>query len=542
MKRTGSVKFRLSALVATLLSFLLVVGLAGAVAGSKMMDAFTTTYNDRIVPLQQLKTIADMYAVNVVDTTHKVRMHSLSWEEGLKKLDEASKKKADTWRDYRATYLTPEEKRIGDSAEQLMRDGDGSILVLHGIMERKDAAALEQYASGELYQRIDPISAKLADLIDLQLRVASDEFHHAEGAYQANLWLNALLIAGAIVVGIAFACTIIRSLLKELGGEPKYAMTVAQRIAGGDLSGEIVKHRNDQHSVLAAMHAMQQKLHDIIHHVKHSAEQVSSSASELAAAADQVAGGAEQQSSAAASMAAAVEQLSVSIGQVSDHSHHAAKATAHAGTHANEGGTVIHRVVGEMTSIADSVEEALHVIDALGRNSDRISEVVQVIKEVADQTNLLALNAAIEAARAGEQGRGFAVVADEVRKLAERTTESTLEIGTMIAEFQTSSGEAVSSMQAIAGKVREGMTLADGAGESITQIHSHTHSVIDAVNTMSVALEQQRVASSDIALRVEKVASMSEETHAAAQTTTQATHQLEALSRNLRMAVSHFKT
>lgn len=540
--RSSSVKFRLSALVATLLSFLLLVGIAGGIAGTKMMNAFATTYNDRVVPLQQLKTIADMYAVNIVDSTHKVRLQSLSWEEGLKKIDEANQKKSETWRVYRSTFLTPDEKTLGDSAEQLMRDGDISVQKLRDILTRKDAAALEQYAAGELYQKIDPISAKLSELIDLQLRVAAEEFHSAENAHTTNIWLNVLLIGGAMLVGVAIAAIIIRSLLKELGGEPKYVMKVAQRIADGDLSGDITKRPGDENSVVAAMHAMQNKLHDIIHHVKTSAEQVSNSAEELAAAADQATAGAEHQSGAAASMAAAVEQLSVSIAQVSDHSRVAAQATHSAGSRANEGGDVIHRVAGEMTNIADSVEEASHVIDTLGRNSDRISAVVQVIKEVADQTNLLALNAAIEAARAGEQGRGFAVVADEVRKLAERTTESTLEIGSMIAEFQTSSTDAVNSMQAIADKVREGMSLATGAGESITQIHSHTHSVIDAVNTMSVALEQQRVASSDIASRVEKVASMSEETHAAAQTTTQATHHLEALSRSLRLTVAHFRT
>lgn len=543
MKLTSaSVRTRLTTLVATLIVFILLTGAAGMQAGTRMIDAFATTYHDRVLPLQQLKALSDLYTVNIVATANKVRVHQLDWDAGLRNLAEARRKKADVWRAYIATNLTPEEKQLADQAQQLMQSSEGALDDLQQLFAIKDAIALGQFSAGELNQKIDPITAKLNELVALQLRVAAEEYNKAENSYHASLWINGSLIAGALLLGTLIAYAIIRSLLAELGAEPGAVKMAANRIASGDLSGRIDKKAGDEHSVIAAMYAMQLKLHDVIHHIKHSADAVSDSANELASASQQVASGSEQSSSSASSMAAAIEQLTVSIGQLAHNSHGATQATSQAGVHANEGGEVIKRVAGEMGNIADAVDEASHVIKTLGQNSDRISAVAQVIKDVADQTNLLALNAAIEAARAGEHGRGFAVVADEVRKLAERTTQSTLEIGEMIGKLQDSSNAAVDSMHSISSRVRQGVELATSAGESITRIHHHTHTVIDAVNTMSAALEQQRVASGDIAASVEKVAQMSEETHAAAQTTAQATGQLETLAHNLRLAAAQFST
>jgi methyl-accepting chemotaxis protein len=211
------------------------------------------------------------------------------------------------------------------------------------------------------------------------------------------------------------------------------------------------------------------------------------------------------------------------------------------GEHSTRGGEIIHKTTSEMAQIAETVRQTSHTIEELGQHSNQISSIVQVIKDVADQTNLLALNAAIEAARAGEQGRGFAVVADEVRKLAERTSKATDEISQMIGSIQSSAHAAVTGMGSTVRQVDGGVALARQAGDAINQIKEGSGQVVVVVNDISAALAEQSAASNDIAVHVEKVAQMSEENSAAASKSASEASQLEALADTMRASVSRFK-
>jgi methyl-accepting chemotaxis protein len=196
--------------------------------------------------------------------------------------------------------------------------------------------------------------------------------------------------------------------------------------------------------------------------------------------------------------------------------------------------------VDEMSRISASVRESSAVILDLEQRSRDISAIVKAIKEIAEQTNLLALNAAIEAARAGEQGRGFAVVADEVRKLAERTTLSTQEIAGMIDQIQKGTRTAVSSMEAGMRRVDSGVELAGQAGDAIGRIKASAEQVVGVVDSISAALREQSAASNDIARKVEQIAQMSEENTAAVQNTAVTARDLGQLSAFLESAVKRF--
>jgi methyl-accepting chemotaxis protein len=195
-----------------------------------------------------------------------------------------------------------------------------------------------------------------------------------------------------------------------------------------------------------------------------------------------------------------------------------------------------------MRKISDAVQSSSQIVEDLGRQSDHITSIVNTIKEIADQTNLLALNAAIEAARAGEQGRGFAVVADEVRKLAERTSLSTKEISEMVAKIQNGTRCAVSSMQAGVHQVSSGVELANQAGNSINQIRDGSLRVSAVVNGISDSISEQSVASTDIAQQLEAIAQMSEESAIAVRQTAESARHLQTLSTDLRQMVAQFKT
>jgi methyl-accepting chemotaxis protein len=240
-------------------------------------------------------------------------------------------------------------------------------------------------------------------------------------------------------------------------------------------------------------------------------------------------------------MAAAVEEMTVSIEQVSENAKHVQEVSQSSNERSSEGGAVILQVTEDMHEIAEAVHSSSVIMEELGQQSDQIYSIVQVIKDIADQTNLLALNAAIEAARAGEQGRGFAVVADEVRKLAERTTRSTEEIAAMIGKIQGGTKQAIDSLEVGVERVNREVELAQQAGLSIQQIQSGTQEVGLAVDGISSAIREQSAASTEIARQVEKVAQMSEEISAATQTSTNTAFEMKALAQSLQGQVAQFK-
>lgn len=271
------------------------------------------------------------------------------------------------------------------------------------------------------------------------------------------------------------------------------------------------------------------------------ANDVSQAALELSTSAQQVARSSEEQSSSASAMAATVEQATVGITHITDGAREAQGISIKSGNLSSHGAEIIQNAAVAMMQIAETVKQTSTSIEALGLQSNQISSVVQVIKEVADQTNLLALNAAIEAARAGEQGRGFAVVADEVRKLAARTAKATEEISLMIKSIQGSTNIAMETMKAAVIKADRGAVLAKEAGVSINQIKDGSLKVVAVVNDISDSLNEQNSASQDIAIHVERVAQQAEGNTAAAGQTASSAIQLEKLASDMLATVGRFK-
>ena len=269
--------------------------------------------------------------------------------------------------------------------------------------------------------------------------------------------------------------------------------------------------------------------------------QVNGAATGLASAASQVSTSSSYQSDAASNMAASVEEMTVSISHVAGRASDTNELVEAAGRAATEGEQVIGAAVNEIHAIAQAIEQTSRDITELEKNSTQINAVVTVIREVADQTNLLALNAAIEAARAGEQGRGFAVVADEVRKLAERTATSTQEIAQSIAAMQVSAQNSVKGIGAVAHHVEKGVSHAQAASAAISQISQSTRDSVKAVAEINDTIREQSTAMTSIAQQVEKIAQMTEENSAAAGTTAGTARELDAIAGNMQQVVAEFR-
>ncbi len=362
----------------------------------------------------------------------------------------------------------------------------------------------------------------------------------AIGAAYFELNNSALLAIGAGgTIALFTQAWLVINKLKKGFTESKVA---AESIATGDLTRPLPAATKDEFGDLnAALSVMRNNLHELIASVSEGIHELNLTSGDVSATAHSSSQVSEMQSEAASGMAAAMEELSVSIDQVSEHANDAHQVSQSSSVQAVEGGRIIHSAATEMENIAASVNHVAGKIRGLEEYSKHISGIANSIREIADQTNLLALNAAIEAARAGEQGRGFAVVADEVRKLAERTATATTEISGMIGKIQDGTKEAVKEMEIGVVRVNEGVDLARKAGDSVSGIREAAEHAAHEVDGISQAIQEQSLAARDIAQRIEKIAQGTEDNTIAARKTAVSANQMAGLSKKLDELATRFK-
>jgi methyl-accepting chemotaxis protein/aerotaxis receptor len=312
-------------------------------------------------------------------------------------------------------------------------------------------------------------------------------------------------------------------------------------MVNGDMSQLLdITRRDEMGKVLCAVQSTMVLLSSIIDQIAFVSKNIHGRARLLTVNVSQVENSSQAQSEAASGIAAAVEQTSVSIDRIADNANGVKKVSEHSKDVAGQGLKVVQQVADDMSEITQAMLNTAQTIQSLGAMSDQIEGIVTTIKEIADQTNLLALNAAIEAARAGEQGRGFAVVADEVRNLAENTRKSTQKIAAMTDEIRNSARLAVTKADSTVGLVKTGSKLAEQAGNNIVEINDGAFEVLAGVEEISSSIREQSQASRDIAVNVEKVAQMSERAIVAVSEITVTVKNLEQLANALEGVVSHF--
>jgi methyl-accepting chemotaxis protein len=399
---------RLWALVGIILLAMAGLGIYGLVQLKATVGGLQTVYNDRVVPLRDLKLIADMYAVNIVDTTHKVRNGNIDWQQARQNVDAALKTIDEKWKGYLATVLVDDEQKLVTEIHPLMETSQVSLTKLRGILQKEDKIQLAEFASNELYPVIDPLSDRFSQLIAVQLVVAKQVYEDGQAGYEMARRIFAGLLLASIVCSTVIAFFIIRALNQQLGGQPEYAAQIAQRVAEGDLTVQVETAANDNSSVLFSMRTMVEKLAEIIAEVRRSADSLGSASEEVSATSQSLSQGASEQAASVEESSASMEQISGSIQQNNENANVTDGMAGKAARDAEQGGSAVAQTVMAMKQIA---------------------EKIRIIDDIAYQTNLLALNAAIEAARAGSHGSGFAVVAAEVRKLAERSQVASQEIG-----------------------------------------------------------------------------------------------------------------
>ncbi|KAB0666291.1 methyl-accepting chemotaxis protein [Oryzomonas japonica] len=310
----------------------------------------------------------------------------------------------------------------------------------------------------------------------------------------------------------------------------------------GDLTTVIQVSSDDEIGHLAVgINKLISKIHDIMSQIAQNAVALSSSADQLLSTSQKMTAGIDDAVSQTDTVATASEEMAATSSNIATNCTAAAEESDKANDSATAGAEVVSRTIDVMARIADKVRESATTIESLGSRSDQIGEIVGTIEDIADQTNLLALNAAIEAARAGEQGRGFAVVADEVRALAERTTKATHEIGKMIKAIQNETKSAVATMEEGVKEVEAGTEEAASSGEAIFEIIEQIRAVVTQVNQIATAAEQQTATTSEISCNIQRVTTVVQGAADGAQETATAANQLADLAHDLKRLVGLFK-
>ncbi|MBI9072103.1 MAG: HAMP domain-containing protein [Melioribacteraceae bacterium] len=322
----------------------------------------------------------------------------------------------------------------------------------------------------------------------------------------------------------------------------KTLLTEMDKFAKGDLTVQLKDNGDDDIAkLLNGFSNSVQNIRKLIEQVTNAVDATASASAEISASSEEMAAGAQEQSANSSEVAESIEQMTATIIETTQNTNEAAELAKRAGTIAVEGGEIVDQTVEGMNKIAEVVMDAAATVRELGESSDKIGEIVQVIDDIADQTNLLALNAAIEAARAGEQGRGFAVVADEVRKLAERTTKATKEIAEMIKKIQNDTAGAVTSIEKGTVEVQDGKTKASKAGETLTNIINASESVVDVVTQVATASEEQSITVENISKNIEGITAVTNQSAQSLQQVAATAEDLNNLTQNLSDLISQFK-
>ena len=394
--------------------------------------------------------------------------------------------------------------------------------------------AINQYK--DAIHRMEALAKDLADAGNKRM----DAMEGSVRSQSARVTLLvSILAAVAVVAGICVAGFITKGIVTPI----REAVRISSAVASGDLTQAIdVSGRDETGELLTGMKQMSEKLSGMIGEISGTSQSLGSASHELSAASEEISRTLTEQANRTAQIVSSAEEMSQTTEDIARNASGIAASAKETAATARHGGGIVGSTIAEVNAIAEIVHQSQTMVNSLGERSNQIGDIITVISDIADQTNLLALNAAIEAARAGEQGRGFAVVADEVRKLAERTAEATSQIDAMIHSVRDEVGKTVTSIGAAEKKVQDGVKFANQAGEALGQIVTAVDNLDVMVQQIASATEEMSATSEEIGKEIEGIAGASNETSASSTQTAQSSVELATLAANLAQIVGQFKT
>lgn len=507
----------------------------------KIEAGVVSIYDDRVVPLEDLKIIGDDYAISVIDAINKANAGVFTARDASQALSNASRNINLKWDGYMATQLTDEESRLAKQAIQLFAPADREINRLIGKLDGLRGLIAGQLNDNivPLYEVIDPISGKISELVSLQIRVAGEEKESVHAIYSSSVRIFIVLTLIAIAASILIGLWVTRSVMRPIENIVTNLNLIRSE---SDLTVSFKRFNDDELGQISTnLTSVIEHLRGILNSIATAANTVGDSTIKLSEFTRQSNERMQQQQAETEQTATAMNEMTATVAEVAQSTTAAADSAKDADTNAANGNAIVQQSISSMSSLSTQIDKAAEVIAHLANESQKIGSVLDVIKGIAEQTNLLALNAAIEAARAGEQGRGFAVVADEVRTLAQRTQESTREIESMIDSLQKGVQEAVSAMKLGTEQVHEANEKANLAGQALTEIVHSVDNISNMNTQIATAAEEQTCVAEDINRSIITISDIATSSTLASQDLTSSVEELAALSESMRSQVGQFK-
>jgi len=437
---------------------------------------------------------------------------------------------------------TPEEKELVATAQKtavtMISTFDEKMMPL--LKSNSEITPEIQAVNKELGQYAQVITSNMEKVAESMIKEAKHADESFDSAIKRTISIGIVISLIGIIFSIVIAIFITRAILKPLNRLLDMLTDVAQ--GEGDLTKRLDASSGDEIAQASGMfNQFVEKLHGIISRISSTSTQVALASSQLNSTSERIATGSEEVAAQASTVATAGEEMSATSGDIAQNCQMAAEGAQRASQAASDGAAVVERTVAVMGQIAEKVQESARTVESLGARSDQIGNIIGTIEDIADQTNLLALNAAIEAARAGEQGRGFAVVADEVRALAERTTRATKEIGEMIKSIQRETKGAVAAMEQGVHQVETGTEEAAKSGLALQDILAQVNDVAMQVNQIATAAEEQTATTSEISNNMMQITEVVQQTSLGAHESAAAAAQLNENAEELQRLVRQFK-
>ena len=491
------VRSRLALLAALPLTALVLMCLLSLYDMKLLAAGVDSLYQDRVKPLQQIKLVSDAYAVTIVDTLHKHRAGLLDAGQTLQLLDQAEAQAEQAWQAYRNTRMTADEQQLLNEAERDISSWTAQLAQYRQLLssnQLSDEAA--KSFNEKLYASADPLSAALTKLIDLQLSESGRFTAEAQQTLANTVWLFITVVVLVSLVLLLLSVLVSRSIQRPLSNLQSTIVAVGQH---SDLRlRATVTGQDEIAQTAAAFNQTVSRVQQFFAELSQAVAQLAAASEEMSTISHQVSNTAFEQEQQANLIATAINQMSAAIQEVANSAQLTSDQANQTDAQTQQGVQQVNANIIAITRLSEAIQSAGTVISQLNSETDKISQVLSVIQSIAAQTNLLALNAAIEAARAGEAGRGFAVVADEVRTLATNTQQATESIRSMIDKLQGAAREAVSAMTESQGHAEGSVHNAEQAGTVLEQIKQSISAIVDMNVQISTATEQQTIVAEEI--------------------------------------------